>query len=77
MAVTIRFFASLKERLGVEHREIDAAAVNTVSDAWRAVVADEELPDNVLIALNLEYVSADRVVKDGDEVAFFPPVTGG
>ena len=77
MAVTIRFFASLKEQLGVERREIDAAAVNTVSDAWRAVVADEELPDNILIALNLEYVAADRAVHDGDEVAFFPPVTGG
>ena len=77
MAVTIRFFASLREQLGVERREVDAAAVKTVSDAWRAVVAHEELPDNVLIALNLEYVSADRVVSDGDEVAFFPPVTGG
>ena len=77
MAVTIRFFASLREQLGVERREIDAATVNTVSDAWRAVVADEELPDNILIALNLEYVAADRAVHDGDEVAFFPPVTGG
>ncbi|MDH3376735.1 MAG: molybdopterin converting factor subunit 1 [Gammaproteobacteria bacterium] len=77
MAVTIRFFAGLKEQLGVERREVDAAVIKTVSDAWRAVVAHEELPDNILIALNLEYATADRAVRDGDEVAFFPPVTGG
>ena len=77
MAVTIRFFAGLKEQLGVERREVDAAVIKTVSDAWRAVVANEELPDNILIALNLEYATADRAVRDGDEVAFFPPVTGG
>jgi len=33
--------------------------------------------NNILISLNMEYVNADNAVKDGDEVAFFPPVTGG
>ncbi len=37
----------------------------------------KELPDNILSAINMEYVKADARVKDGDEVAFFPPVTGG
>ncbi|MEJ2567238.1 MAG: MoaD/ThiS family protein, partial [Gammaproteobacteria bacterium] len=32
---------------------------------------------NVLIAVNMEYTDGSRVLKNGDEVAFFPPVTGG
>jgi molybdopterin synthase sulfur carrier subunit len=35
------------------------------------------LPPNLLMAVNMEYARADDVVKDEDEVAFFPPVTGG
>jgi len=77
MAVTVRFFASLKERLGVEREQLDAADIRTVLDVWNAVVENEPLPSTALVALNLEYVQADAAVKDGDEVAFFPPVTGG
>ncbi|MDD1617761.1 MAG: hypothetical protein CG439_2829, partial [Methylococcaceae bacterium NSP1-2] len=33
--------------------------------------------NNVLAAVNMDYVSLDYNVQDGDEVAFFPPVTGG
>jgi len=77
VAVTVRFFASLKERLGVEQQQIDASDVQTVADVWNAVVENEPLPSTALVALNLEYVQADAAVKDGDEVAFFPPVTGG
>lgn len=35
------------------------------------------LPDNTLMAVNMDYVDADHPVNSGDEVAFFPPVTGG
>jgi molybdopterin synthase sulfur carrier subunit len=35
------------------------------------------MPDNLLMAINQDYVQADANVEDGDEVAFFPPVTGG
>jgi len=37
----------------------------------------EALPANILIAVNMEYKDASAVVHGGDEVAFFPPVTGG
>jgi len=40
-------------------------------------VPDQPLPDNVLAARNMEYVKVDCTLADGDEVAFFPPVTGG
>jgi molybdopterin converting factor small subunit len=35
------------------------------------------MPGNILMAVNQEYAEADQFVSDGDEVAFFPPVTGG
>ena len=35
------------------------------------------IPDNVLVAVNLEYTHRGASVQAGDEVAFFPPVTGG
>ncbi len=35
------------------------------------------LPGNILAAVNMDYVELDSNVKDGDEIAFFPPVTGG
>jgi molybdopterin synthase sulfur carrier subunit len=77
MSVTVRYFASLRERLGRAEDTVDSSAVATVGEVWEKVSGGEPLPGNVLAAVNLTYVSTDHPVKDGDEVAFFPPVTGG
>ncbi len=77
MSVTVRYFASLRESLGRAEDELDSGDVATVAEVWNAVSGGEPLPGNVLAAVNLTYVSTDHPVKDGDEVAFFPPVTGG
>ena len=76
MSIEVKFFASLRERLGKEREEVNPSDVHTVTDVWRTCTA-QDIPANTLIAVNMEYVSADQVVSDGDEVAFFPPVTGG
>ncbi len=77
MAITVRFFASLRERMGCEQVVLDSQDIGTVAAAWERVAGDEALPANLLMAVNMEYAKADSVVRDGDEVAFFPPVTGG
>ena len=77
MSVTVKFFASLRERLGREEQAIEVDAGCTVLDVWRRATADAPLPGNVIMAVNLDYAQADAPVKDGDEVAFFPPITGG
>ena len=75
MTITVKFFASLREQRGKEEVEIPAAS--TVLDAWRLATLQQEMPANTLCAINMDYASPEQAVSDGDEVAFFPPVTGG
>lgn len=77
MKVTTKFFASLREQVGFADKEIELHAGATIADAWRKATGQEQLPGNVLMALNMEYAKAETAVNDGDELAFFPPVTGG
>ena len=77
MTVTIKYFASLAEDLGRREDLVSLAHASTVADAWRAANGDRVLPSNVLSAVNHTYVERSCVLADGDELAFFPPVTGG
>jgi len=77
MRIQVRFFAALRERLGVAERLLAVPDNITVAEVWSLAVPDQPLPDNVLAARNMEYVKVDCTLADGDEVAFFPPVTGG
>jgi sulfur-carrier protein len=75
--ITVKYFASLKESLGRSQDLMEPGTVATVQDVWAKVAIDTELPSNLLVAVNLEYADMNHRVNDGDEVAFFPPVTGG
>ena len=76
MSITVRFFASIRERLGKGEAVIDAGDIRTVADVW-ARAAGVPLPARLLAAVNLEHARLESPVRDGDEVGFFPPVTGG
>lgn len=76
-SVQVRFFASLREQLGVGEVDLTADQVNNVTQAWQQASGLSEMPANLLMAVNMEYVDASHPVVAGDEVAFFPPVTGG
>ncbi len=75
MSITVKFFARLREQVGISDTTLDAA--DTVQSAWDSATQGMTMPDNTLCAINMEYVDRHAAVKDGDEVAFFPPVTGG
>ena len=77
MKVTVLYFAGLRESLGKARDEVVSDHPITAKQAWVMATGRDEMPDNVLIAINQDYVKADAVLADGDELAFFPPVTGG
>ncbi|MCG6871914.1 MAG: molybdopterin converting factor subunit 1 [Gammaproteobacteria bacterium] len=77
MQVTVKLFAGLREELGFADRTVELDESSSVADVWAVVAGDSTLPARVLTAVNMEYVTADAALQDGDEIAFFPPVTGG
>ena len=74
--ITVRYFASLREKMGKSEETIDAEGISCVAEVW-SKVSREALPANTLVAINQDYVGWRQPVSGGDEVAFFPPVTGG
>ena len=76
MNISVRFFASIREQLGIDATTVDAAGLQNVRDLWNAV-SDQPLDETTLIAVNKSYANPNHQVTDGDEVAFFPPITGG
>ncbi len=77
MTVAVKFFASLKEQLGCDGATVEIGEVATAADVWLQATGGKSLPPNVLVAVNMEYADQNAAVQDGDEVGFFPPVTGG
>jgi len=84
MKVRILYFASLREAVGRASEELDVPAEVGTLGALRAFLATrgegwEALGEgrNVRAALNQRMSGADTALSAGDEVAFFPPVTGG
>ena len=76
--VRVRFFAMLRERLG-PGGEREVRPGTTAAALWRAIVAQHTglAKVRVRFAVNEEYVPGGRRLADGDELAVFPPVSGG
>ena len=85
MKVKVLYFAALREQLGTAGEEIELpAGVSTVAalrshlrgrgGAWERALADGKL---VRMAVNQDMAPPTAAIRAGDEIAFFPPVTGG
>lgn len=77
MSITVRYFAVLREQHGRSTDVIEHQPGMTVADVWQRAVGADMPPANLMVAVNMEYRRRDTPVQDGDEVAFFPAVTGG
>ena len=81
MRVTVRLFARLRDIAGAPELGRDVSPGATIGSIWRGLVA--EYPDlaeyerSISSAVNADYARMDQPVRDGDEVAFLPPVSGG
>ncbi len=82
MSVKILYFAGLREALGRASENVDLpagiATVGALRD-WLAAAGREKLATakNLRCAVNQDMAGPDAAIRDGDEIAFFPPVTGG
>ena len=80
MIVKVQLFASLKESLGdsVELDVPEPATVNRLMDSFLALAPQFAYArKNLNVAVDLEYAAEDREIAPGQEVAIFPPVSGG
>jgi len=81
MRIRVRLFAAYREAVGRGEMDLEIEGGLSPLDLWRRL--GEEYPPllefghSLLVAVNGEYAPLDRPLKEGDEVAFIPPVSGG
>ena len=79
--VKVLFFASLKDLVGKSEMEVDLHEMTSVRDVFQELQTHhpelKKYETVLLIAVNQEYSSLDTSISPGNEIAFFPPVSGG
>ena len=81
MRVSVQFFARLRELAGQGQVECDLPAGATIADVWQAAAAAHPaiapFGSSVSCARNEDFARMSEPVRDGDAIAFLPPVSGG
>jgi molybdopterin synthase sulfur carrier subunit len=80
MSYSVLYFASYREALGIDREQVEGEFASI--DALREFLilrGDRDVlkAQNLMCARNDDLCSLDEALLDGDEIAFFPPVTGG
>jgi len=79
MIVRVKLFAAYREAAGWDDRELEIESGDTTGTVWETVCGDLSsiTPRTPLCAVNQRHTSLDASLEEGDELAFFPPVSGG
>ena len=81
MKIKPLFFSTLREKFQIGEKEIEVTGSPTAQEVFLNFFQDAERGRRFLhstrCAVNCEYVPAETLLKEGDEVAFIPPVSGG
>jgi molybdopterin converting factor subunit 1 len=79
--VTVRLFARLRELAGASELRREVPDGSTALDVWNALAAEfppmADYSKAISVAVNEEYARLTASVRDGDDIAFLPPVSGG
>ena len=81
MRVTVRLFARLRDIAGASELARELGPGATIGTVWRQLVGEfpalADYERSISSAVNADYARMDTPLRDGDEVAFLPPVSGG
>ena len=81
MTVQVKLFAILRDHAGTSELKLDVPEGSRPSDVAELLISRQpalrEIMPRVAFAVNQEYVPRDTVLRDGDELALIPPVSGG
>ena len=81
MQVRLLFFAVLRDIAGTGERELAVADGTTARDVWQSLRSEyaklTDYSQPPMIAINESYAAPETILRDGDELAFIPPVAGG
>jgi molybdopterin synthase sulfur carrier subunit len=77
MKIHVKYFASVRDLMEIESEDLNLETSLSVYELWKELTVKVKGPKDILVAVNHEYVDKDFKLNDGDEVAYFPPVTGG
>ena len=81
--IKVLFFAKLKQQLNCQQLDIAAKNISNIAELKAALIKLQPqwqpylFAHNIIAAVNQETANGSSAVKAGDEIAFFPPVTGG
>ena len=83
MMIKVLFFARLREQLSTDSMQVPASENMTTEDIRQQLAKTNDLwakvmaADSLLVAVNQQITDWSHKINKGDEVVFFPPVTGG
>ena len=81
MKVRLLFFAVLRDITGTSSADLEIPEGTRAADVWQRLCLDYQrlagYTQPPMTAINESYAAPDTVLRDGDELAFIPPVAGG
>jgi len=81
MRVKVKLFAVFRDIVGVKEEDLEVGADTTVQQLLEQYISRfpqmDRFRDHIIMSVNRDYGSPLRKLKEGDEVSFLPPVSGG
>jgi sulfur-carrier protein len=81
ISINILYFAFVKDKTGVEFDLLDLPSDTSVKSLINLILEKHPALSNIIdiiqISVNYKIVDVDTILKDGDEIAFLPPISGG